>query len=115
MPLERLEESWGDRLQRLTAPTPAFAEHMQGRETEYEQLCVYLIYRHFANAPDLQQAGAVAVLTLLCYQLIYALGATQYGQTGEFTFEDQVELARLFSSELEYSEENMDILLDELC
>ena len=32
-----------------------------------------------------------------------------------FTFEEQMELARLFSSELEYSEENMDLLLDELC
>ena len=35
-------------------------------------------------------------------------------EQGRFDFEDQAELARLFSSELEYSEENLDALLDEL-
>ena len=46
--------------------------------------------------------------------MIYAIGAAIWTEKGEFTFEDNVETARLFSSEIEYSEDNMDALLDEL-
>ena len=35
-------------------------------------------------------------------------------ESGDFSFEDQVELCRLFSSEIEYCEENLYAILDEL-
>lgn len=115
--LERLDKAWTAHLVRLQRGRPDFAafdKHMQGRETEYEQLLVYLIYRHFANAPDLAQAAARAAFAALGYSLLRALGALQFAAEGNFTFADMVELARLFSSEIEYSDENIYILLDEL-
>ena len=117
--LERLDDAWTARLLELKedwagVDAGGFWRHMEARETEYEQLLVYLVYRHMANAcgeKDLAARGAFAVLG---YELLCALGALQWTKTGAFTLDDQVELARLFSSEIEYSDENLDILLDAL-
>jgi len=90
----------------------AFDAYMEDRQTEYEQLLVYFIYRHMANAPDEAEAAARACFACLAYTVIHALGAMQYGKTGAFSFADQTELCRLYSSEIEYSQDNTDALLD---
>jgi hypothetical protein len=87
---------------------------MKDRQIEYEQLLVYLIYRHMANAPSLDDADARAAFAVLGYRLVHALGAAIFTLRGTFTFEDQLELVRLFSSEIEYCEDNLYAILDEL-
>lgn len=116
--LERLDEAWTGRLEELRedwerADIAGFEGHMARRQTEYEQFLVYLVYRHLAKACDLMELAARAAFAAFSYALLRALGALQWTKTGAFSLEDQVELARLFSSEIEYSDENMDILLDE--
>ncbi len=115
--LERLDESWTERLVSLrdgwqTVDFDGFDRYMAARQTEYEQFLVYLLYRHFANAPDLADAAARAAFAALGYRLLRALGAQQWTKSGAFSFADQVELCRMFSSEIEYSDENVYILLD---
>lgn len=117
--LERLDEAWTQVLTFLRdkgdrADLGGFDRHMAGRQTEYEQLLVYFVYRHLANAFDEIDLAARAAFAALGYQILYTIGAAIWTETGDFTFEQQVELARLFSSEIEYSDENRDILLDEL-
>lgn len=117
--LERLDEKWTDILTLLrdkgsSTDFQAFNTYMNDRQAEYEQFCVYLIYRHFANAPDLEEAGIRASFTALCCMLIRATGAVLLTENGEFTFEEQVDLCRMFSSEIEYSDENLYIIFDEL-
>jgi len=115
--LERLDERWTELLTKLCSAEwdhSAFADHMLTRETEYEQLLVYFIYRHGANAVGEGDFAARCAFAALGYEIITALGAILWQEKGQFSFEDQVELARLFSSEIEYSDENLDILLDEL-
>ena len=117
--LEILDTVWTHRLIELDLhwqkiKWEGFNAHMTDRMTEYEQLLVYLIYRHMANAPSLEDADARAAFAVLGYRLVYALGAVMFTLRGDFTFEDQVELARLFSSEIEYCEENLYEILDEL-
>lgn len=117
--LERLEDGWTAVLEGLrdrwhTADRRGFDAYMATRQTEYEQFLVYLIYRHMANAPDMAEAAARAAFTGLGYFLLHEIGAVQWTETGSFTFEDQVELARLFSAEIEYSDENMYLILEEL-
>ncbi len=117
--LERLDEAWTKRLEELkkdwaSLDIAGFERHMARRQTEYEQLLVYLVFRHMANAADEIDLAARAAFAALGYALLYALGALQWTQTGGFSFADQVELGRLFSSEIEYSDENLDILLDAL-
>ena len=110
--LERLDEKWAELLSLLKENTnlTAFEQYMSGRSTEYEQFLVYLIYRHFIT----EGASTVATFTALWYKILYHMGASLYEKNGEFTFEDQVELARMFSSEIEYSDQNLDIILEEL-
>ena len=115
--LERLEEGWTEILTKLKTAPPtdytAFDRHMKNRQTEYEQLLCYLVYRHFANACTWEDAAARASFAAFGYLLLRAMGAVLYAETGVFTFEDHCELARLFSAEIEYSDENPDILLEQ--
>ena len=115
--LEMLDEGWGRLIEKAKSTEPDFAEfdrYMQGRKTEYEQLLVYLIYRHFANAPDFESAVARARFAVLGYEILHNLGAIVFSEKDNFTLENQIELARLFSSEIEYSDENLYTILDEL-
>ena len=117
--LERLEEGWAAQLSALQTHWPqadrrGFDRYMKTRQTEYEQFLVYLVYRHMANAPDLTESAARAAFAALGYYLLHEMGAVQWSMTGSFSFEDQVELARLFSVEIEYSDENLYLVLEEL-
>ena len=115
--LERLDEDWTGlllKLKNFDGDTARFDRFMCERQGEYEQLVVYLIYRHFANAPDFDLAVARARFAVLGYEILHSLGAIVFSEKGDFTLEDQIELARLFSSEIEYSDENLYTILDEL-
>ena len=117
--LERLDESWTEMLVKLRdqwerADFAGFDANMARRQTEYEQLLAYFVYRHLANAVDEVDFAARAAFAVLGYEVLHVLGAIIWTETGEFTFARQVELARLFSSEIEYSDENLDIILDKL-
>ena len=75
---------------------------------------ICLIDRHMANAPSLDDADIRTAFAVLGYHLLHALGAALFTLCGDFTLADQVELARLFSSEIEYCEENLYAIWDEL-
>ena len=116
--LERLDDAWTGELERVIdfangLDIGPFAEFMKEREHEYEQFAVYLIYRYFASAYDLQEAAVRAAFAVLSTKLIYCLGALKWRRgTDSFSLEDQIELVRLFSSEIEYSEENLEAVFD---
>ncbi|MBR2715951.1 MAG: flagellin lysine-N-methylase [Ruminococcus sp.] len=115
--LERMDEKWGELLNMLKENADAidferFDQFMKDRTHEYEQVLVYLIYRHFANSPDTQEALKRARFSAFSYEILRALGAVIYYKTGDFDFEAHVELLRLFSSEIEYSDENLYTLFD---
>ena len=113
--LERLDDAWTERLGTLkSVDTTAFDQHMTWRQSEYEQLAVYFLYRHFAGAETAEEMRRRAAFVAFAVQLLHTLGALQFKTEGDFTFEDQVELARLFSSEIEYSDENLEIILNGL-
>lgn len=117
--LERLDEKWTDVLTFAkenfqNTDFKGFDGYMKGREHEFEQLAVYFIYRHFANAPDTHEAAVRAVFAFLSYMVIYTAGAVLYTQTGNYDFEAMCDIARLYSSEIEYSEDNLYTLFDEI-
>ena len=39
------------------------------------------------------------------------MGNALFNEKGSFTTDDQLEIMRLFSSEIEYSDENLDVIL----
>ena len=117
--LERMDEVWTGILEALREhadelPLDNFAAHMKGRETEYEQLLVYFLYRHVPTALDDGDVSSKAAFAVLSVRLLFSLGALHLLLHGEFTVEDQIELCRLYSAEVEYSDDNMDALFDAL-
>lgn len=110
--LECMDSTWHKLIASLKAEhknldADAFDTYMASRECEYEQFCVYLIYRHFANSPNTDECKKRAAFVAFSHKILRLLGMMLYCTKGEFTFEDQVELARMFSSEIEYSDENI--------
>lgn len=116
--LERMDEAWTGILEALKGaaalPLDEFAAYMEDRETEYEQLLVYFLYRHLPAALEDGDAAGKAAFAVLSVRLLNALGALHFAQTNTFTVDDQIELCRLYSAEVEYSEDNLAALFDAL-
>ncbi len=101
--LEILDEAWKQMLSRIgkeTLPLPGNAA---------EQLIAYLLMRHLPKVLDGEEPWVIVSFAVFAHDLITAL----YMQT-DGTFEALCEIVRLFSSEIEYSEENLYALFDEI-
>lgn len=119
MSLERLDESWTKILNFFLEnyreeKSKKFADFINSRLNEYEQLSVYLVYRHLANSRDLPECELYLKFAAVVTEFIYCLGQTVFEKTGDFSLETQLEIIRLFSGEVEYSDENMEIIIDSL-
>jgi len=110
--LEYMEDAW-PHLLRLLQERP---ERWKGKdlpswlEIPMEQLLFYLFYRHLSPALDDGLYEERLRFCLLMYQLICALCALQ----GEMDLSGLVEFARLYSAEMEYSDENIGAVLSAL-
>lgn len=95
--LERMDEAWTaalDGMETAGFPLPGDMAHTR--------LVQYLIYRHFAAAQNREQAALVLQFCFLSLTLIWAMERSG-GALGE--------LVRLYSSEIEYSDENIGRIL----
>ena len=100
--LERLDPAWDGTLDTLAledtaAPLP---------DTPWEQLLVYFLYRHLYNGVMAEQL-AFCLLSVEMIRWLYMKG-------GRCGLEALVEIARQYSAEIEYSDENIAALLDAL-
>lgn len=80
----------------------------------FANLALYFIYRHFAKYFEGYSVSDVANFVLLCLISVMAMCVAEYEKSKSLSFESIVEYARIFSSEIEYSEENTYALL-EMC
>lgn len=111
--LEILTDEWRALLSRYqSVDSAAFSAHMSSRQYEYEQFAVYLAYRYLVTAFDEEDLLKKSAFIAWAYRFVFSLGAFLYGETGVFTPDDQIGLCRLFSSEIEYDEDNLDQILD---
>ena len=99
--LEQMDPAWSVLLRRARESTVRAAVP----ETLREQLLVYFLYRHLSHAEDRRELDARTAFAVLSEQMITALIARQPGESPE-------EIARLYSSEIEYSEENTEALIE---
>ncbi len=109
--LERLDEAWTEKLQALKTAgqqpveTPWF-------ETALEQLAVYFIYRHLTDGFDADNIPGAARLAAVSVELIRQLCCAQQARTGSLAAADMAEICRMYSAEVEYSEENTRRLME---
>lgn len=105
--LERLDPAWDAALDSLAHAASEPPEHLS---VAFENFAVYMLYRHLPGAMvDEDIPGRVAFCMLSTWMLM-ALCAAKPG----CTLEDCIEFARMYSAEIEYSEENIAALLDAL-
>ena len=104
--LERLDEEWTHKLNLLkTAEGSAIPSSLQ---VSFEQLLVYLLYRHIPSALDDGDIASKIGFAVLSVKIIAAILSKEEKQDSEAL----AELARLYSSEIEYSQENLNTLWD---
>ncbi len=75
-----------------------------------EQLMLYLLLRHLPKMLDGEDPAILVAFAVFGYDLISAL----YASAERSDFASLCELVRLFSSEIEYSEENLYAVFDEI-
>jgi lysine-N-methylase len=103
--LEHLDSSWVDRLHNFkNAHLSPVAEF----EIPFEQLLVYFLLRHTADGlfdGRFRERTAFAVLSVYMIALLF-------NSCENMTIDELCEIARLYSSEIEYCEENIEFLLE---
>ena len=101
--LERLDMAWEDCLLRLEQKEKTVDARW---EIPLEQLMAYLLYRHLpAGMEDGDFSGHLAYCAVMWRLLRHMFSHDQ-------TMDGLVETARLYSSEIEYSDENVEAVLD---
>lgn len=85
------------------------------RENDYEQLAVYFVFRYFMNAVYNYDVLSYAKLAVLFTRVILDMDVIRYHRNGKcFTLEDRIDTARIFSKEVEHSEENVEMAREEV-
>ena len=109
--LERLDPAWDDALDRLPSAMPAAVPGAtKPLQRAWRNFMVYLLYRHLPGAMEDDDIPGRVAFCVLSTRMLMALCAAHEGST----LEDCVEYARMYSAEIEYSEDNIAALLDAL-
>jgi lysine-N-methylase len=107
--LEQLDPAWRETLESLGVSQD---EPLSDLEKPFENLLLYFVYRHTAEATDEQDFSVRVSFAYLGYHIIRLLCAIKKAQTDVCAFQELSELVRRYSSEIEYSEENTEALLN---
>ena len=114
--LERMDGRWTALLEGLRevdgADVAEFDRRYPQTLREYENLLWYFFYRHFLSAADSGSVAAPLRFAAVSWQIIHALDAAKFKRAGAFAPADRAEHARLYSAEIEYSDENMEAMLE---
>ena len=106
--LERLDDAWTDMLT-LTEKDPR-QDLPPSFDQMLSQLLQYLLMRHVPAALwDGDMEGKLAFCICLC-RLLSRMGGAVLNKNGTFTADDFCDLCRMYSAEIEYSDENLDAL-----
>ena len=76
-------------------------------DTAFEQLTVYFIFRHLADGMYDGLFNERILFSVLSYYIIKHLLISQALKTGKVNLDDLIEISRIYSSEIEYSEDNI--------
>ena len=110
--LERLDPAWDAALDSLCEPPDV--PPPEGLETAFEQFAVYLLYRHYPGVLEDGDSEGRVKFAVLSVTMLMCLCAAHAARHGSCTLEDCCEYARMYSAEIEYSEDNIAALLDAL-
>ena len=104
MSLERLDEKWTEKVNSIKG------YELKGKifdefEIFFEQLAVYFVFRHLVPGLNEQEFNLRIRFALMSCYIIGAIC-----EKNVCDFEEMADIVRMYSSEIEYSEENLDVL-----
>ena len=80
---------------------------------EYEHLIVYFIFRYFMKAVFDYDVYSKVKMAVVSYLMIKEIGVYRWSKNNEvFTKKDQEEVMRMYSKDIEHSDENMESLYE---
>ena len=121
--LEVLDGTWKEVKQALYATfseenynrtQQEFVKAYRKREYEYEHLLVYFTNRYFMRAyydDNILTKAQFAIVSVLMIRDMDV--ARSIANVGKFTLEDRIDTAKIYSKEVEHSEENMELLAED--
>ncbi len=112
--LEPFDYRWTDTIKVLdpnSIDLQGFAEHIGNRVYEYEHLAVYLMHRYFMKSLCTYDADSILYGIAVYLYTQFLWDAYTYTLKGKFDFDDRIDTAKYLSKQLEYSEENTDVLM----
>ena len=111
--LEKMDDAWTEKLFFLKSLPE---DKVMNAEKKYshllKRLAHYFFYRYLIAAKDAVEMRSCVAFCLLSVRMIAGLFALQEGK-GETSPASLIECARMYSAEIEYSEENMEEILAE--
>lgn len=87
-----------------------FNNYHSANEFEYEQLIVYFIFRYFMKAIFDYDVSAKIKLAIISMLMIKELSIVRWIEKGNFIEEDLVDIAHMYSKDVEHSDENIEAL-----
>lgn len=109
--LERLDPAWETCIAKMAGKRREGLFQNGDWETAFEQLAVYFLYRHFILAAEDGDVEGRIGFVALSYKVIRRIGEACASEKADFSIDDLGEIARMYSSEIEYSDENMEVLM----
>lgn len=85
------------------------------RQEHMDKLLVYFLFRYFMNSYYVSNAVSYAYLAIMFTLMVRDMNAVRfYKNGGHFSVDDQIDVARIFSKEVEHSEENVELAREEI-
>lgn len=116
--MESINSEWTDvlgqlteRQEQLTKALPSYLEY--AGEWRYEHIAVYGIFRHYTGS--LEDSAAYARVMLACCSAltVMLMDCMKWLDSGDITEWDMILDLKLYSKQVEYSQENIDAFLEE--
>ncbi|MBE6574011.1 MAG: hypothetical protein E7652_06425 [Ruminococcaceae bacterium] len=117
--LEPFDKRWSesfyyikDNYMELLSLKDKFLFHIGERVYEYESLSLYLVHRYFVKSYNAYFTDSVlrGIAVYMGAQLLFDIYT--YKNRGRFDFSDRIDTAKYISKQIEYSEENIDIIMN---
>ncbi len=111
--LETLDNSWKITIEELVKNYDQIKDIAISKEFDncFEQLLLYFSYRHLPLVIEGKSQDSIISFIKSSTSVIYSLCQLHTKQFGKLTIEDIIEYSRMCSSEIEYSQENLDELI----
>lgn len=94
------------------AKNKAFDKYYEDSKYKFEQILVYFIFRYFMKAVFDYDVSAKVKTAIVSYLMIKELCIVRFTEEGELTDADIVDIAHMYSKDIEHLEENIESLAE---